>query len=67
MGSQHSPGRDATSESARLLCQSIIYNLHQIEMTLAVQRDQSRDEGELEVKGLGEAEESGEWVEEWTE
>ena len=36
-------------------------------MTLAVQRDGSRVEGELEVEGSGEAEESGEWEEERTE
>ena len=43
------------------------YNLRRIEMTLAVQRDQSQEEGEPEVEGLWEAEESGEWVEEWAE
>ena len=42
----------------------MVYNLHRIEMTLAVMRDWSREEGELEVEGSGEAEESGEWVEE---
>ena len=51
----------------RLLRCSLIFNLHWIEMTLVVQRDRSREEGEPEVKGSGEAEESGEWVEEWTE
>ena len=35
-------------------------------MTLAVWRDQSWEEGEPEVKGSGEAEESGERAEEWT-
>ena len=59
--------RDATSESVWLLHRSMIYNLHRIEMMLVVWRDQSREEGEPEVKGSGEAEESGEWVEERTE
>ena len=36
-------------------------------MTLAVRRDRSWEEGELEVEGLGEAEESGEWAEEQME
>ena len=45
----------------------MVYNLHQIEMTLAVWRDRSREEGELEVIGSGEAEESGEWAEEQME
>ena len=45
----------------------MVYNLRWIEMMLAVWRDQSQEEGELEVEGLGEAEESGEWVEEWME
>ena len=36
-------------------------------MTLAVQRDQSWEEGEPEVGGLGEAEESGGQVEEQAE
>ena len=45
----------------------MVYNLHWIEMMLAVWRDQSQEEGELKVEGLGEAEELGEWVEEWTE
>ena len=36
-------------------------------MTLAVWRDWSREEGELEVEGSGEAEESGGQVEEWVE
>ena len=60
-------GWEVASESARLLCHSIIYNLHWIKMMLVVQRDQSQEEGEPEVKGSGEAEELGEWVEEWTE
>ena len=60
-------GWEAASESARLLHRSIIYNLRWIEMTLAVQRDQSQEEGEPEVEGLWEAEELGEQVEEWTE
>ena len=59
-------GREAASESAQLLHHSIIYNLCWIEMMLAVQRDQSWEEGELEVEGSEEAEESGEWVEERT-
>ena len=59
--------QEAVSESARLLHRSIIYNLHQIEMTLVVQRDWSWEEGEPEVEGLGEAEELGEQVEEQTE
>ena len=54
-------------ESAQLLRHSMIYNLCQIEMTLAVRRDRSQEEGEPEVKGLGEAEESGEWAEEQAE
>ena len=58
---------EAMSEGVRALHQSVIYNLHQIEMTLAVQRDQSQEEGELEVEGSGEAEESGGQVEEWAE
>ena len=52
------------SESARLLHRSVGYNLRQIEMTLVVQRDQSWEEGEPEVERSGEAEESGEWMEE---
>ena len=59
--------REAVSESAQLLCRSMIFNLCRIEMMLVVQRDQSREEGELEVEGLGEAEESGEWAEEQME
>ena len=39
----------------------------QIEMSLAVWRDWSQEEGESEVEGLGEAEESGEQVEEQME
>ena len=45
----------------------MVYNLHRIEMMLAVQRDRSWEEGELEVEGSGEAEELGEWAEERTE
>ena len=45
----------------------MVYNLHWIEMMLAVRRDRSQEKGELEVEGSGEAEESGEWVEEQTE
>ena len=60
-------GWEAASESARLLHRSIIYNLRRIEMTLAVRRDWSQEEGEPEVKGSGEAEESGERAEEWME
>ena len=60
-------GWEAASESARLLRQSVTYNLRQIEMTMAVRRDWSREEGELEVEGSGEAEESGEQAEEWAE
>ena len=58
---------EAALESARLLHRSMIFNLHWIKMTLAVQRDQSQEEGEPEVKGSEEAEELGEQVEEWTE
>ena len=60
-------GWEATLESAWLLCQSVISNLHRIKMMLVVWRDRSREEGELEVKGSGEAEESGEQVEEQVE
>ena len=56
-------GWEAALESAWLLCRSMIYNLSQIEMTLAVRRDQSQEEGEPEVEGSGEAEESGDWAE----
>ena len=49
------------------LRQSMIYNLWQIKMSLAVWRDRSRDEGELEVGGSGEAEESEGQVEEQAE
>ena len=59
-------GQEAASESARLLRCSVIFNLRQIEMML-VWRDQSWEEGEPEVKGSGEAEESGEQAEEGTE
>ena len=57
-------GWEAASESVWLLCPSVIYNLRWIEMTLAMQRDRSREEGEPEVKGSGEAEELGEQAEE---
>ena len=60
-------GREAVSESMRLLHCSMVYNLCQIEMTLAVRRDRSREEGEPEVEGLGEAEELGERAEEQME
>ena len=60
-------GQEAASESAQLLHRSVIYNLHRIKMTLVVRRDRSWEEGEPEVEGLGEAEESGERAEEWTE
>ena len=60
-------GREAVSESARLLHWFMIYNLHWIEMTLVVRRDRSQEEGELEVEGLGEAEELGGQAEEWAE
>ena len=42
---------EATSESTQLLHQSVIFNLCQIEMTLVVWRDQSREEGELRSGG----------------
>ena len=45
----------------------MIFNLHQIKRMLVVQRAWSWEEGEPEVEGSGEAEESGEWVEEQTE
>ena len=57
----------AMSESMQLLHWLVIYNLRQIEMSLAVQRDRSQDEGEPEVWGSGEAEESEGQVEEWAE
>ena len=59
--------REAMLESTWLLYQLVIYNLCQIEMTLVVWRDQSWEEGELEVEGLGEAEESEGQVEEQVE
>ena len=59
--------REAVLEGMQLLCQSVVYNLCQIEMMLVVRRDQSWEEGELEVEGSGEAEELGERVEERTE
>ena len=45
----------------------MIYNLHQIKMMLAVWRDQNQEEGEPEVRGSGEAEESEGQAEEWAE
>ena len=45
----------------------MIYNLHQVEMSLVVQRDQSQEEGEPEVEGSGEAEELGGQAEEQAE
>ena len=60
-------GWEVVSESMQLLCRSVIYNLCQIDMSLAVQRDRSQEEGEPEVKGSGEAEELGEQVEEQAE
>ena len=54
-------------ESMWLLCWSVIYNLHQIEMMLVVWRDWSQEEGEPEVRGSGEAEESEGQAEEWAE
>ena len=59
--------QEAMSESTWLLRQSMVYNLCQIEMTLAVWRDQSQEEGEPEVEGSGEAEELGGQVEEQAE
>ena len=58
---------EATSESVRLLHQSVIYNLHWIKMSLVVWREWSWDEGEPEVRGSGEAEESEGQVEEQAE
>ena len=58
---------EAESEGVWLLCQSVIYNLQRIKMMLAVRRDQSQDEGELEVGGSGEAEELEGQVEEQVE
>ena len=49
------------------LCQLVIFNLCWIETTLAVQRDWSWEEGEPEVRGSGEAEESEGQAEEWAE
>ena len=60
-------GQEAVLEGMQLLRQSVVYNLCWIEMMLAVWRDQSWEEGEPEVEGSGEAEELGEWVEEWME
>ena len=60
-------GREAMSESVQLLHHSMIYNLHRIKMTLVVRRDQSQEEGELEVEGSGEAEELGGQAEEQAE
>ena len=58
---------EAASESVQLLHCLLIYNMRWIELTLAVQRERSRDEGEPEVKGSGEAEESEGQAEEWVE
>ena len=60
-------GQEAMLESMWILCWLVIYNLHQIEMMLVVWRDWSQDEGELEVRGSGEAEELEGQVEEWAE
>ena len=60
-------GWEAMSESVQLLHHSMIYNLDRIKMTLVVWRDQSQEEGELEVEGSGEAEELGEQGEEQME
>ena len=60
-------GQEAVSESTWLLHHSVIFNLHWIEMTLVVWRDWNWKEGEPEVEGSGEAEESGEQAEERTE
>ena len=59
--------REAVSKSMWLLRQSVIYNLQQIEMTLAVQRDQSWEEGQPEVRGSGEADRLEGQVEEQVE
>ena len=59
--------REAVSESVRLLCQLVTYNLWQIEMVLVVWRDRSWQGGEPEVGGSGEADESEGQVEEWAE
>ena len=56
-------GREAALESTWVLHRSVIYNLQQIKMTLAVRRDLSQEEGEPEVWGSGEAEELGGQVE----
>ena len=45
----------------------MVYNLRRIEMLLVIRRDRSREEGELEVEGSGEAEESGGQAEEQAE
>ena len=57
-------GWEATSKSVWLLRHSMIFNLRRIEMMLVVWRDQSQEEGDPEVEGSREAEESGEWAEE---
>ena len=59
--------REAMLESAWLLHRLMVYNLRSIEMSLAIWRDRSWEEGELEVKGSGEAEESGGQAEERAE
>ena len=51
----------------RVLRWLVIYNLQRIKMTLAVWKDWSWEEGEPEVRGLGEADESEGQVEEWAE
>ena len=56
--------QEAMLDSAWLLHWSMVHNLHQIEMTLVVQRDWSWDEGEPEVGGSGGAEELEGQVEE---
>ena len=53
---------EAMAEELRLLHCLLVHNLCQIEMTLECQGGQ--EEGELEVGGSGEAEESEEWAEE---
>ena len=59
--------QEAALESVWLLHWLVVYNLHWIEMMLAVWGDWSRDEGEPEVRGSEEAEESEGQVEEQAE
>ena len=59
--------QEAMLESAWLLHHLMVYNLWSIEMSLAIRRVRSWEEGELEVKGSGEAEESGGQAEEQAE